>query len=62
MADPTNFSFSARYTEFEIPGALGLLDHGLSGESDMGQTWRDGREGSRRSAGGGRKTKRSCEK
>ena len=62
MADPTNFSFSARYPKFEISGVLELLDQGLSEGLDIVQTWRDGREGSWRRAGGGKLRQRNTKR
>ena len=38
MRVPAKLSFSARKREYEIRGALGLLDRVFFEESDMGQT------------------------
>ena len=38
MESPAKFTLSARYSEYEICGALELLDQGFSGEPGMAQT------------------------
>jgi hypothetical protein len=37
MRTPAKFAFSAKYSEYGIWGAKGLVDHGTSEELDMAQ-------------------------
>lgn len=39
MSIPAKVAFSSKYAEYGICGALGLSDHGLSEEADMGETY-----------------------
>lgn len=49
---PAKLTFSLKYSEYGICGALGSLDQGASDESDMAEVRETGEKGFRWKAGG----------